>query len=198
VERSPARRGWVGLIDRFPGACVALSGLAFAAMVHFAPQSHPNVPVLHLVSTPVGFGQEEANYWLCAIAAALLMLPVVFGDQRRGLTRRLLAARPLAGLGVISYGVYLYHDPLLGWFAPKIGSRPSLWLAGSPSTTLFVLTLVVSVPLAVLSYRLVELPFLRRRYRRPGGTDSAARAASRLRSVRIRRRARIAEEPAEV
>ena len=60
-----------------------------------------------------------------------------------------LAWRPLKGLGTISYGVYLWHGPLLGFLAAMAVpfSGPAIF---------------VLAPLAAaLSYRYVERPFLR-------------------------------------
>jgi peptidoglycan/LPS O-acetylase OafA/YrhL len=36
-----------------------------------------------------------------------LLLPAVFGDQRRGLVRRFLANPAVSYVGLVSYGVYL-------------------------------------------------------------------------------------------
>ncbi len=50
--------------------------------------------------------------------AALLILPLVFGDSRHGWTRRALASRPGRFLGEISYGLFLVHVVVLaGGFA---------------------------------------------------------------------------------
>jgi peptidoglycan/LPS O-acetylase OafA/YrhL len=46
-------------------------------------------------------------------AAALLLLPVAFGPQDRGVIRWVLRSWPIAGLGIISYGFFLWHVPLL-------------------------------------------------------------------------------------
>ena len=43
----------------------------------------------------------------------LLALPAAFGDERRGLPRRILGNRFLAWFGLVSYGVFLWHQPLM-------------------------------------------------------------------------------------
>ena len=102
------------------------------------------------------------------VANAICLL---FGDHAGGLPRRILAWRPLAGLGLVSYGVYLYHLT----FAELIGeksdpghfSASGLGLVTSEHTlttlVLVVLTLAASALAASLSYRFIELPFLRRK-----------------------------------
>jgi peptidoglycan/LPS O-acetylase OafA/YrhL len=113
----------------------------------------------------------------------LLMTPALFGEQAGGVARRVLACRGLLSLGVISYGVYLYHltiAELLGESSDPAHFRASgvgLNLGGTHLRTivLFAATLVVSVVVATISYRLVELPLLRRK--EPGGRRPPAGAS---------------------
>jgi peptidoglycan/LPS O-acetylase OafA/YrhL len=61
-------------------------------------------------------------------------------------------------IGVMSYGIYLFHYPLISYLEAHgvtRGPLPSL-----PS--LFVVTLVISVAYGALSWYLVEKPFLNR------------------------------------
>jgi peptidoglycan/LPS O-acetylase OafA/YrhL len=167
VARAARAPWWVRSIDRYPGVCILLAAAAYLLMARVAPWPYPNVPALHLVAAPMSFVHHEANYWLSAAFALLLLAPAVFGDQSRGLTRRVLAARPLVALGVISYGVYLYHTPLLSWTVPFIGSHSWTWFGGTSVPALTLATLALTIPAAILSYRYVEAPFLRRRYVKP-------------------------------
>jgi len=43
----------------------------------------------------------------------LLALPAVFGDPARGLPRKILGNRGLAWVGLVSYGIFLWHQPLI-------------------------------------------------------------------------------------
>ena len=99
---------------------------------------------------------------------ALLLAPAVFDVRARGFPRRLLAAAPLAWLGVISYGVFLWHLTIAELLAlpeaPQHFSAGGLGLA-APTPVLLVLTLAASCTAAAASYRFVELPFLRRKER---------------------------------
>jgi peptidoglycan/LPS O-acetylase OafA/YrhL len=90
---------------------------------------------------------------LFATAVAIILLAVTL-DARWWFTR-LMTVRPLRGLGTISYGLYLWHFPI--FFA--LG-----WEFGLP----------LSIAVALVSYRFVELPFLRRKTREPRGGLVAA------------------------
>ena len=105
--------------------------------------------------------------------SVLLVLPAVFGENAGGIPRRVLAWAPLAWLGLVSYGVYLYHlavAELLGEQSDKAHfSASGLGLASTvhhlTTPILFLLTLAGSAAAAAVSYYVVELPFLRRKER---------------------------------
>jgi peptidoglycan/LPS O-acetylase OafA/YrhL len=73
-----------------------------------------------------------------------------------------LSWRPLAFVGVISYGVYLLHNLCANLARTAIGEHEGI--------PLFVVTLVVVVPVAYLSFRFFETPVLKlkRRYETRG------------------------------
>jgi peptidoglycan/LPS O-acetylase OafA/YrhL len=64
------------------------------------------------------------------IIALLILMPVVFSEGA-GLPSRILGNRPVAWLGLISYGIYLYHFPLMRHWIPTftIGSKTENLLA---------------------------------------------------------------------
>jgi peptidoglycan/LPS O-acetylase OafA/YrhL len=67
---------------------------------------------------------------------------------------RLLSRAPLRSLGRVSYGVYLFHVPVLGLvrrLLPSLALRPEL---------LFPLALALSWALAALSFRFLEAPLI--------------------------------------
>jgi peptidoglycan/LPS O-acetylase OafA/YrhL len=105
-----------------------------------------------------------SEHTLQALIAALLLAPALFGDSRGGWPRRTLASRPLAWCGLVSYGVFLYHGPLI---AKLRGAGAASWIPGSRLISLMVVTLAVSLALAAASYYLLERPILRLKDRRP-------------------------------
>jgi peptidoglycan/LPS O-acetylase OafA/YrhL len=104
--------------------------------------------------------------------AALLILPLVFGDQRQGLVRRVLGGPLVTSLGEISYGLFLVHVPVIVAGYALLG-RPAL-------TGNFLLVLIttwlVSVAVATAVYLLVERPV--RRWRGLVSERSGRRPAS--------------------
>jgi peptidoglycan/LPS O-acetylase OafA/YrhL len=101
--------------------------------------------------------QTVGEHLLYAGVALGLLLPAVFGDRAGGWPRRVLANRWLAALGLISYGVFLWHLTI----AVKLSGEG---LDGFVPLTL--VTAAVAIPIAALSYVLVERPLLRLKYRR--------------------------------
>ena len=69
-------------------------------------------------------------------------------------TGRLLGAKPLVGIGLISYSVYLWHQPLFAF--------ARLRSVATPSALLLVGLVLCAFLLAYLSWRFVERPFRNR------------------------------------
>ncbi len=118
---------------------------------------------LHL---PVGLVREDglhgyARQFFYGTTAFFLLLPAVFGPQDRGLVRRFLRWEPVVYLGLISYGIYLWHQAWIGK-AVSWNHRPP-FQASFPAivTTAFALAVVT----ASASWFLVERPLLRVRDR---------------------------------
>jgi peptidoglycan/LPS O-acetylase OafA/YrhL len=87
-----------------------------------------------------------------------LILPAVFGDPARGvLRRRVLANRALMWLGLVSYGIYLWHQTVVRWLLDAGlndgpgNASPLVWLACALSLT---------TAIAALSYYVLERPIL--------------------------------------
>jgi peptidoglycan/LPS O-acetylase OafA/YrhL len=123
-------------------------------------------------NTPIGWQADEQQI-LQALFAGFVCLPAVFGAQDRGFVRAFLRWRPVAYTGLVSYGVYLWHE---GWLDKWLvwTSRPNVLqlsaqvrLDRSTYPLILVLTVLSSLAAATLSYYLVERPVLRLKDRVP-------------------------------
>jgi peptidoglycan/LPS O-acetylase OafA/YrhL len=120
----------------------ALSALLFYASGTLFVTAH--------TSSVVIFG-----YSLIGVACVALFLSL-FGDNCSGLKR------PLANLGKISYGLYIFHTPCLFIVAHAIAHLRVM--ANHPfgfGTSNLIVGLLLTIVVAKLSYRLLEAPFLR-------------------------------------
>jgi peptidoglycan/LPS O-acetylase OafA/YrhL len=119
-------------------------------------------------------GQSMAQHLLYGAIAFFLLLPAVFAGEAGGLPQRLLANRFVAWLGLISYGVFLWHHPI----ALKLTEANDRGLFGSARMLgITTATLAIAIACAALSYYLVERPILRFKDR-PFGRSRRRAAAS--------------------
>jgi len=86
---------------------------------------------------------------------AILSVAIIAVAVRPGIVGRLLSWRPLVAVGLVSYGLYLYHWPV---FLLVTHQR-----TGLSQTPLFACRVVIVAGLAALSYELLEQPIRRRR-----------------------------------
>jgi peptidoglycan/LPS O-acetylase OafA/YrhL len=103
-----------------------------------------------------GFQYTELNL-IQGVAAVLLFIPAVFGNPNRGLPARILGHPVLMWIGLISYGLLLWNVTfavLLGF----PGADEGYW-------TVLIGGTLATLPLAALSYYLVERPLMRLKYR---------------------------------
>ena len=96
----------------------------------------------------------RGGFVLHAVVSAVVILAAV---QPSGVVRWVLSVPPLTALGRISYGVYLYHWPVLVWWDAPL-----------------VLQLGLTLVLAVVSYVVVEQPIRTRRLTVPLAVVPAA------------------------
>lgn len=153
----------VGPLRRLPTAALMLVGVALVGFncVWHATSASPAVDqaVALFEDMPAALG------FACAVVAA---------STGVGPAVAWLRARPLASLGIVSYGFYLWHVPLilfgqsLGFDATGFG-----WM--------LLVFLPVTLAFATASWRLVEKPIIARVHRRPlvaGGARGPSTAAA--------------------
>lgn len=109
----------------------------------------------------VPFGNSSqylSQYFFFGVVSLLILAPAVFSDFRRGIANRVLAHPILIRLGLISYGIFLWHYPVMAW----LSDRGVLdWIPGARFTTLAITTFLLTVLLSELTHRLIERPLMR-------------------------------------
>lgn len=93
----------------------------------------------------------RGGFLLSAVAVAVVITAVV--QPQPGLLRRLLSAEPLRRLGLISYGVYLWHWPIFLALTPD--------RTGLGGASLIAAEIAITLVVAGSSYYLVEMPVRR-------------------------------------
>jgi len=104
--------------------------------------------IMEIFQGPDGL-RYTAGYTLIALAGAIVIGRVVT-EPHSNITR-VLAWRPLATIGLISYGLYIWHLPILLGVEGHIQSK----------AVLTIVVLALSFTAAGVSWRLVEAPALR-------------------------------------
>lgn len=107
--------------------------------------------VLALALPPVPGRFPAPAAWAACAGAALLLR---YAAPVRGVGRWLALPLPV-GIGLVSYSLYLWHQPLLAFLRAASLDEPALWQS--------LLALCMAGALAMLSWRWIEQPFRDRR-----------------------------------
>jgi peptidoglycan/LPS O-acetylase OafA/YrhL len=137
----------IGLLIWSPGrvARLVLAALGVVAAVVVVIRLHDTS------ATTAGF-YRGGSFFFALVTAALIA-----GALQPGLLSAVLAFRPLAWIGTISYGLYLWHWPIDVWLIP---SRVPF-----SGNALNLLRLLVTFGLATLTFYVVERPIRTRTWR---------------------------------
>jgi peptidoglycan/LPS O-acetylase OafA/YrhL len=168
LDRRPGGRrpAAVAFIGAHPGVVWGVAGGLYVALCYLLgdPPATKGYDVAHEVLVNRGLG---------GLVGLVLVLPAVFGDRAGGWPRAVLAWRPLAWLGLISYGVYLWHLNLLGVVTDHVTVLGNRGVGAFP--LLLALVAACTVAVAAMSYYVVERPVLRLKLRR-GERTAATRS----------------------
>lgn len=100
--------------------------------------------------------EEVGRQVMFGLIALLLVAPGALTRQVRGPLARVLASRLLHGLGVVSYGVYLWHLTVMAELEARWRPDPT---TGSLSWwSLFLVGTAITVGIATLSWLVLERP----------------------------------------
>lgn len=120
------------------------------------------------------------RFVLFGVIAALLLVPAVFGEGRGGFPRRLLSLPPFAWLGLVSYGVFLWHWPIVMWL---MRSGVGDWWPAMAFPVVTAVTLAITLACASVSYYLVERPLMKLKYRGSRGGRTTTLPSNRSRPI---------------
>ena len=130
-----------------------ISWAGAAATFYWVSHVMTDHSIIYIVAARTNL-ERQALYGLFAF---LLLLPAVFGQHQDSLIRRLLRWWPMASLGVISYGIYLWHLNLTDEFVKWMGWQPGM----QPYWLLAAAVLGLSIAFASASYFGLERPILK-------------------------------------
>jgi peptidoglycan/LPS O-acetylase OafA/YrhL len=151
VSSAPLRASTAARLEQMGRAPWIWWGLALAVFVGIPLVSR--IEPLAVMSPAQAIGLN-----LCqTLLGFFVVIPAVLGPQHHGAVRRLLRSRTLTFLGVISYGLYLWH-----WFLLQVVQEDWLgWpLRHGNWVPVFLLGLPVVIAAAAASWYLLERPIL--------------------------------------
>ncbi len=108
---------------------------------------------------PTDANERLITMALTALISALVVLPAVIGEHSDGPMARALRRRTISWIGMVSYGIYLWHLLVMRWLEETWQLKDFWPLLGA--------TVVLTIPIAAASWYLVEAPLLRRKDPRP-------------------------------
>jgi peptidoglycan/LPS O-acetylase OafA/YrhL len=133
--------------------------------------------------TAAAFDNGSINQYvydsLMALSCGLFLSLIVLagsGGKRPPASVSWLEARPIVWVGVVSYSLFLWHEPIIWW----LRDRGMLTSGGSAAGFLLnlVIVMTVSLVLSALTYTMVELPALRLKARTPTRDERVAVVAA--------------------
>ncbi|GAC1367378.1 MAG: hypothetical protein NVS2B12_32690 [Ktedonobacteraceae bacterium] len=161
AEQGQAFLTWMRRLS-IPVGVIGLLLFTFTAIWHFY--------MLEMKTPNFHYFVHLVNYffWLYELIIALaygsIMFALLFGYE---MIKRPFEWRPLGLIGLISYGLYMWHLPWIKFFEAKILHRLPPLDRYATYGAYWIWVVLVVVPIAILSYRLIEKPAIQFSHRKP-------------------------------
>ncbi len=159
-------------IASHPGLCWLAAGCSYLGLVLLQDVPGGILGLAAALEKRAPLAETIGTILLTGALVVLVALPAVFAARKPGWPRRVLGNRALLWIGLISYGIYIWHLPLLELLAlPATNTTIDYGLdlvarvTFATTPVLLITGLALTVAVAAASYYLVELPFLRRKER---------------------------------
>jgi len=142
---------WLEQLANRTWACWSLGFLAYLLIVEqrFVLENLGGQP-------PLSVTEFQYRVFFQGFAAFFFLLPVAIGDDSTAASR-LLGRPTIAWVGLVSYGIYLWHPTVIHVVYGHV-DVPNSYLG---LAALVGMVLLIVMPIAWLSFRLVERPLLR-------------------------------------
>lgn len=144
-------RGWELLLGAIAG--LALSERATLLKHPMATSALSLIGLIMIVISILSFDDQTPFPGVYALAPTFGTFLIILFANKQTLVGRLLSLKLLVSLGLISYSAYLWHHPIL------VFARHRSLL--EPSAIEMLLLCSLTLPVAYLSWRYVEIPFRR-------------------------------------
>lgn len=142
----PFTRMWELLLGAVLATIVERSGAPSASRAHIM-----SIGGAVLVGAGIGTITERSAFpGVVALLPTMGAAAFIAAGPTGALNRYVLASRPLVGIGLISYPLYLWHWPLLSFL--------QIAEAGAPTNTQKAIAVLVAFVLATATYWLIERP----------------------------------------
>ena len=155
--------GWVATYFRFDTRmsgmiCGALLAICLPRIGQISEKTANAVGVVAcavlVVCISLGFWRSPSTLvWMTSLAEMAAVGLLIAASSQNSWVSLMLSARPLVGIGIISYGMYLWHYPAAVFFRDRLP-----WYQTVP------IVLIFAFAVATASYLIVERPL--QRYRR--------------------------------
>ena len=134
--------GYIGFIISF---CIAFLGRVFMTTDFFSRFGKMDF-IIRALGEPI-----------LTLGFAIMILNLVL---TKSIFERIISSRPFLFIGKISYSMYLWHWPIAAWISYYIGEKMGKSVINMELA--FLLTLVVTIGVAVVSYHFLEASYFKK------------------------------------